>query len=100
MKRREVFLDPFAQQDLIHIYNVIAELGGPAPGEAFVEQIIAHCMTFDLASERGNRRDDIRPGLRITGYRRRVTIAFSVTETRVEIWRIFCGGVDWEPLLA
>jgi plasmid stabilization system protein ParE len=65
-----------------------------------VEQIIAHCMKFDLASERGNRRDDIRPGLRITGYRRRVTIAFSVTETRVEILRIFYGGVDWEPLLA
>ena len=100
MKRRDVFIDPFAQQDLIHIYNVIAELGGPAPGAAFVEQIIAHCMKFDLASERGNRRDDIRPGLRITGYRRRVTIAFSVTETRVEILRVFYGGVDWEPLLA
>jgi len=100
MKQRDVFLDPFAQQDLIHIYNVIAELAGPAPGAAFVEQIIAHCMTFDLASERGDRRDDIRPGLRITGYRRRVTIAFSVTETRVDILRIFYGGVDWEPLLA
>ena len=67
MKRRDVFIDPFAQQDLIHIYNVIAELAGPAPGAAFVEQNIAHCMKFDLASERGNRRDDIRPGLRITG---------------------------------
>ena len=100
MKRRDVFIDPFAQQDLIHIYNVIAELAGPAPGAAFVEQIIAHCMKFDLASERGNRRDDIRPGLRITGYRRRVTIAFNVTETRVEILRIFYGGMDWEPLLA
>ena len=29
MKRRDVFIDPFAQQDLIHIYNVITELAGP-----------------------------------------------------------------------
>ena len=89
-----------SRTSFIFIYDVIAKLADPATGAAFVEQIIAHCMNFDLASERRNRRDDIRPGLRITGYRRRVTIAFSVTETRVEILRIFYGGVDWEPLLA
>ena len=41
-------------------------------------------------------RDDLRPGLRITGFRRRVTVAFSVDEDRVMILRLFYGGQDWE----
>jgi toxin ParE1/3/4 len=48
------------------------------------------------ASERGRRRDDIRPGLRIIGFERRVTVAFAVEEERVVILRIFYGGRDWE----
>ena len=100
MKRRDVFVDPLAQNDLNHIFDVIAELAGQTTGAAYVEKIMAHCLTFDLASERGARRDDIRPGLRITGYRRRVTIAFTVSDTQVRLLRIFYGGVDWEPLLA
>ena len=51
------------------------------------------------ASERGHKRDDIRPGLRIAGFQRRVTIAFTVTETRVTILRLFYGGRNWEPLI-
>ena len=100
MKRRDVFIDPVAQQDLIHIYEVIAEMAGPATGAAYVEKLMDHCLTFDLASERGARRDNIRPGLRIIGYRRRVTIAFTVSDTQVVILRVFYGGVDWEPRLA
>jgi toxin ParE1/3/4 len=41
-------------------------------------------------------RDDIRPGLRIVGFERRVTIAFSVDDGRVTILRVFYGGRDWE----
>ena len=100
MKRRDVFIDPVAQQDLVRIFDVIAELAGPRIGAAYVEKLMAHCLTFDLASERGARRDDIRPGLRIIGYRRRVTIAFTVSDTQVVILRVFYGGVDWEPRLA
>ena len=100
MKRRDVFIDPVARNNLNQIFDVIAEVAGQTIAAAYVEKLMAHCITFDLASERGNRRDDIRPGLRIIGYRRRVTIAFTVTDTQVRILRIFYGGVDWEPLLA
>ena len=99
MKRRDVFIDPVAQNDLNYIFDVIADMAGQSTGAAYVEKLMAHCMKFDLASERGNRRDDIRPGLRITGYRRRITIAFTVSDTQVNILRIFYGGMDWEPLL-
>ena len=100
MKRRAVFIDPVALNDLNHIFDVIAEMAGQATAAAYAEKLMIHCMKFDLASERGNRRDDIRPGLRISGYRRRITIAFTVSDTQVNILRIFYGGMDWEPLLA
>src|SRR4030088_3019101 len=49
--------------------------------------------------ERGTRRDDLRPGLRVTGFERRVTIAFHVTAEAVIIDRILYGGHDFAPAL-
>jgi toxin ParE1/3/4 len=40
------------------------------------------------------RHDDIRPGLRTLGYRRRATIAFHVEADQVTIVRIFHHGRD------
>ena len=40
------------------------------------------------------------PGLRILGYRGRVTIAFTVEDNFVLIHRIFYGGRDWEAELS
>jgi toxin ParE1/3/4 len=37
--------------------------------------------------------------LRIVGFRRRVTIAFTVDEERVTILRLFYGGRNWEAVL-
>jgi toxin ParE1/3/4 len=44
--------------------------------------------------ERGRRRDDLRRGLRIVGFGRRVTIAFHVADDRITIDRILYGGRD------
>jgi toxin ParE1/3/4 len=49
--------------------------------------------------ERGTRRDDLSPGLRIVGYRRRATIAFTVESDAVIIQGIFYGGQDYEAAL-
>jgi toxin ParE1/3/4 len=49
--------------------------------------------TFPL---RGTQRDDLLPGLRVTGFERRVTIAFVVTADAVLIEGIFYGGRDFE----
>ena len=49
---------------------------------------------------RGMARDDLRPGLRVVGFRRRVTIAFAITEETVEILGIYYGGRDYEALLS
>ena len=44
--------------------------------------------------ERGRQRDDLRPGLRIVGFERRVSIAFHVSPDTLVIDRIFYGGRD------
>ena len=42
--------------------------------------------------------DDLRPGLRTTAFRRRVTIAFHITEMTVTIDRVLYGGRDLKPM--
>jgi len=53
-------------------------------------------MTFPM---RGTRHDDIRSGLRVFGFRRRVSIAFEVTGEVVTILGIFYGGQNLEAAL-
>ena len=45
------------------------------------------------------RRDDIEPGIRVVGFRRRVSIVFTVTENEVWILGIYYGGRDFGPPL-
>ncbi len=100
MKKRAVVYAPEALQDLIDLYDRIAEGAAPAIAAGYLGRIEAFCANLAFASERGRRRDDIRPGLRIIGFERRITIAFSVGERSVTILRLFYGGVDWEAKLS
>jgi len=90
----EVIFAPEAQDDLLGLYDYIAGQANPSRAYDYVESIRSYCLGFASFPERGTRREDIRPGLRITGFRRRVTIAFHVTAERVFIDRIFYGGRD------
>ena len=51
-----------------------------------------------LFPDRGTRRDDLRPGLRVLGFERRAVIAFQITATTVTILRILYGGRDLETV--
>jgi plasmid stabilization system protein ParE len=42
--------------------------------------------------DRGTRRDDLCPGLRVMGFERRVLIAFQINSGSVAILRILYGG--------
>jgi toxin ParE1/3/4 len=92
VERREVILSPEALGDLEALYDHIAADSGPARAIGYIERIEAFCRRFDLAGRRGHSRDDIRPGLRIVGFERRVTIAFHVDAKAVVIDRILYGG--------
>jgi toxin ParE1/3/4 len=96
VRRRLVDYAPEADQDFEWIYDAIARASGPATAFDYVQRLRAFCERLEYAGERGGRRDDIRDGLRIVGFERRVTVAFSVDESRVTILRLFYGGRDWE----
>lgn len=62
----------------------------------YIDRIEAACLALADYPERGTKRDDILPGLRIVGFERRVTIAFRVLKTWVEIVTIAYAGGDFE----
>lgn len=98
MTRQVVFTER-AEQQLDVLYAVIEDDSGSARAESFTGAIVDFCMGLSLFPERGTRRDDLRLGLRILGWRRRVTIALVVETEAVVILGIFYGGQDWESEL-
>lgn len=96
---RSVVFAPEALADLRSLYDIIADASLPARALTYVEGLRQHCLGLADFPERGSRRDSIRPGLRTLGYRRRVTIAFHVTDAAVVIDRLLYGGRDLEGLL-
>ncbi len=99
MKPRDIVFAPEAEADLLWIYDTIAAAADPATAFRYIQRIEQKCGRLELGSERGTKRDDVRPGLRIIGFERRATIAFTATAERVEILRVFYGGVNWEERL-
>lgn len=96
MKPRAIVFAPEARADLVALYEWISVKASPDVAMSYIERIETYCNGFDLASERGHARDDIRTGLRIVGFEGRVTIAFMVSDLTVTILRLFYGGRNWE----
>ena len=96
MTPRDVIFAPEARADLLALYEWISAKASPDVAMTYIERIERYCSGFDLASQRGHMRDDIRTGLRVIGFERRVTIAFMVSEEVVTILRLFYGGQNWE----
>lgn len=88
----QVRLTRAAEDDLRDIYSYIAAFGAPETARAYVNRILGYLSGFDIFPERGMRRDDIRPGLRVIGFERRVSIAFVVEAEDVVILRVFYAG--------
>lgn len=95
MIRREVVYAPEALTDLIALYDWIADATSPQVAAVYLGRLQAYLDGFDLASERGTPRSDVRPGLRTVGFEQRVTVAFAVSDDQVRILRLFYGGVNW-----
>lgn len=98
---RSVVYSPQARQQLTDLYLWIAKASGfPDRAQAFVSEVIESCDGLANFPMRGVARDDLRPGLRVVGFHRRVTIAFAITEETVEILGVYYGGRDYETLLS
>ncbi|RWM21350.1 type II toxin-antitoxin system RelE/ParE family toxin [Mesorhizobium sp.] len=95
----EVVFHPQAKVELEELYEHISERASPAIAWSFVAGIRDHCRSLSTFPARGTERTEIKPGLRIVGYRRTVSIAFAVENERVLILGIFYGGRNITPEL-
>ena len=84
---------------MLELYDYIAERAGAERARGYTHRIAAYCRGLSTFPERGTRRDDLRPGLRVIGFERRVTIAFHITADRVTIDRVLYGGRDLKTAL-
>lgn len=97
---RGVVYSPHARQQLSGLYLWIAEQSGYTDrAEGFVSAILDFCDELAEFPMIGLARDDLRPGLRTIGFRRRAVIAFAVREEEVEIHGVYYGGQDYERLI-
>jgi len=60
---------------------------------------VSYCESLSTFPHRGTMRDDVRPGLRITHYKKRAVIAFYVDAEQVSVIGVFYGGQDYETIL-
>lgn len=96
-----VTFTPEAEEQLAELYRFIAVAASPIVAERYTNAIITHCEEMHTVPNRGTRRDDIRPSLRITNYKQRAVIAFAVDDAAlmVTIIGIYYGGQDYENAL-
>jgi toxin ParE1/3/4 len=81
-----------AELQLQELEAYLAERFYPANAERYIVRLSDACRALALAPFQGTIRDDLAPGIRTTGFERRVTIYFKVVEERVLILGIFYGG--------
>ncbi|MTW15460.1 type II toxin-antitoxin system RelE/ParE family toxin [Rhodoplanes serenus] len=88
----QLFFTEAAQADLDRLFAWIAARAGEERARAYVGRIERACHGLLPFPQRGTARDDVRPGLRIVGFERRVSIAFTVRGGDVIVLRILYAG--------
>lgn len=98
MKHPVVF-NPEARTDLLNLYIYIAEHGGESRALGYIERIEEACRSLQTFPLRGESWDSVRPGMRVLGFERRVSIVFQVNPEAIVIFRILYGGRDLSRIL-
>ncbi|MCO4892837.1 type II toxin-antitoxin system RelE/ParE family toxin [Cupriavidus sp. WGtm5] len=93
-----VFAPEFVEQ-LEDLYDYVAEAASPYIAARYTDAIVEYCESLSTFPHRGTLRDDVRPWLRITHYKKRAVIAFAVDTDKVSIIGLFYGGRDYETML-
>ncbi|MBB5536314.1 type II toxin-antitoxin system RelE/ParE family toxin [Rhizobium giardinii] len=91
MNHRVIFA-PQASDDLENLLVYLMDEAGRETARRYVGKIIDYCLSFETFPKRGAMRPDLRPGLRVVGYRGKASIAFTVENDTVFILRVFHGG--------
>lgn len=92
---------PEALEQLAELENWISRASGTTSvAERYVNGIVNFCENFNVFPERGMRRNDLLPGLRVVGYRKRTTLAFLINHQAeaVIFVGVYHGGRDIEAI--
>lgn len=101
MRYQVVYLEQ-AEQQLVELLDYItSESRSLFTAENYVSAVKKYCDGFEILPHRGDRRDDLAVGLRVTNFRRRTIVAFFVDDAiaTVVIAGIFHGGQDYESIM-
>jgi toxin ParE1/3/4 len=96
VKRYAVVWRRQARDDLLALYDWIAERAGADVAFEYTSRIEAHAARLTEFPQRGTPRDDLVPGMRTIPYRRRTIIAYRVSGDDVEILRLVHAGQGWD----
>ncbi len=88
----QVIFTPRAEGQLDALHRYITDHGSERWADGYIARIVDFCTGLATFPLRGQARDDLLEGLRTTGFERRVTIAFVVTDDAVLIEGVFYGG--------
>lgn len=95
---RKVVFSPRAERHLHNLHRYILDDAGLKRADLVLARLVEACGSLSLLSERGVRRDDLFPGLRVMGYRRQATIAFTIEPHTVTIHGVLWRGQDVNTL--
>ncbi len=97
-------LTPEAERQLNEIDDWIAKNATAEVARRFVSAILEHVDGILVFPHAGRARDDVRPGMRTTTYKKRTLVAYEVDESGgelvVNILGVFHGGQTWEAALS
>lgn len=97
--RRRIVISRDAVSQLKAIESYLAGAISDEKAAQFVDGIVDRCESLATFPFRATPRGDLRPDMRTTVYRRKVTIAYSVEAETVTILGVFYGGQDFEAVL-
>jgi len=89
---------PQAEAQLLALFSQISQAASSRIAARYIDSIVQQSESLGTFPMRGALRDDLFPGLRVFGFRRRVSIAFEVSEDVVTIAGIIYGGQNLEAI--
>jgi plasmid stabilization system protein ParE len=101
MKSYAMVFSRGAREDMEEIAEYIAERSSAAIADRFIVEIVKECESLCTAPHRGTSRTDLRPKMRVIGYKRKASIVFRIEEDRglVVILAVNYHGRSYRRLL-
>ena len=93
----EVAFTDEASQQIVDLEDYLAERFSSVNAERYIDRLTLACLSLGKAPHRGTMRDDLKPGIRVIGFERRVAIYFTAVEKRVVILGILYAGRAFTP---